>query len=60
MTEAQLDLLKEWMIAQIEAEIESRQEDESGYRPSAHAEHKRADELFERLKRTCITRGDKE
>ena len=45
-----LDLLRNWIRAEIVYEIESREEDSSGYRVSARQEEKEADRLFNLLK----------
>jgi hypothetical protein len=49
MTKEQLEMLRGWVIAQIEAQINDREEDEAGYRQKDIDGHKVANELFERL-----------
>jgi len=44
------DLLRDWVRAEIVYEVESREEDSSGYRVSAHKEREEADRLFYLLK----------
>jgi hypothetical protein len=49
MTKEKIAMLRTWIMAQIEAQINDREEDDSGYRHKDVDGHKVADELFERL-----------
>jgi hypothetical protein len=50
MTKEQLEMLRGWVIVQIEAQINDREEDESGHRITDVREHQYADELFQILR----------
>lgn len=50
MNEETINLLREWVKAEIEYAIASNEEDSSGYRVSALGERNVADRLFGELK----------
>lgn len=54
MTSQQLEALKEWVQAEIEAGLESIEEDEAGYRGCSNHEKQNANSCFEKLSRMML------
>ena len=44
-----MELLREWVLAEIDYALAQREEDDSGYRSSAHSERDFARALFDKL-----------